>query len=115
MVLRRKSDIESAFERDVEKLLAKGNKPAIATHDGYFLNRACQLAADASLPPDSFELQLLYGVRPDLQKRLKEQGYAVRCYVPFGGNWYAYVLGCIRRIPEEIVRYTQERFRSQPD
>lgn len=108
-VFRNKSDIDAAFREDMELLMSRSRYPAIATHDARFLNYARRLAAEAALPPSAFELQLLYGVRSDLQASLAREGCTVRCYVPFGGNWYAYLLGCIRRIPEGILRQGKER------
>jgi proline dehydrogenase len=45
-----------------------------------------------------FSFEMLYGVRPDLQEQLVREGYRVRCYVPYGGQWFAYFLGCVRRM-----------------
>jgi proline dehydrogenase len=108
MVYRKKADIENAFRKDLELLLSRGRYPAIATHDARILSRIKNFAADGGLDPHSFELQLLFGVRPDLQEALIRDGYIVRCYVPYGANWYAYLLGCIRRLPEGILRRANE-------
>jgi len=105
---RGKADIENAFARDLELLFSRGRHPAIATQDAKFLSRSLDLAAHAGLDPAAFELQFLYGVRPDLQQSLVRDGYTVRCYIPYGGNWYAYVLGCLRRIPGGILRRLKE-------
>jgi proline dehydrogenase len=111
---RRKADIENAFRRDLEVLVSRGRNPAIATHDPKFLSKSLELAARAGIDPAAFELQFLYGVRPDLQESLVHDGFTVRCYIPYGGNWYAYVVGCLRRIPGEILRRMNERFRPRP-
>ncbi len=92
---RNKADIDRAFRRDAELLLARGRCPALATHDERLIDEA--LATAARLGRRDFELQMLYGVRRDLQDRLARAGHAVRCYVPYGGQWYAYFLGCVRR------------------
>jgi len=110
-VYRRKEDIDKAFRQDLELLLSKGRHPAIATHDARLLFHTRQFSADAGLDPCSFELQMLYGVRSDLRDRLVREGNTVRCYVPYGGNWYAYMLGCIRRIPGGVLRRAGEWIR----
>lgn len=111
IVYRKKTDIDNAFGRDLEVLLPRGRYPAIATHDARFLARTRHIAAAAGIEPGAFEFQLLYGVRPDLQNDLVRDGYNVRCYVPYGGNWYAYLLGCLRRIPGGIYRRLSEWLR----
>lgn len=109
----RKANLDNAFRRDLELLLSRGRYPAIATHDARLLFQTRHFAAESGLGPRDFELQLLYGVRPDLQNGLIRDGYTVRCYVPYGGNWYEYLLGCVRRIPGGIVRRTSEWIRPQ--
>ncbi len=111
IVYRRKVDIDNAFHQDLKVLLPKGRYPAIATHDARFLVQARRIADEAGMDPRTFEFQLLYGVRPDLQTELIRDGYNVRCYVPYGGNWYAYLLGCVRRIPGGIFRRVSEWIR----
>jgi proline dehydrogenase len=104
----KKADIDRAFERDTELLLARGRLPAIASHDARILEHACRFAESLKLSKRQFEFQMLYGVRPDLQDSLVRQGYAVRCYVPYGGQWYAYFIGCIRKSLGDVVdRFTR--------
>lgn len=103
----KKTDIDRAFERDAELLLTRGRLPAIASHDARILEHACRIADSLKLGRRQFEFQMLYGVRPDLQDSLVRQGYAVRCYVPYGGQWYAYFIGCIRKSLGDVVdRFT---------
>lgn len=111
VVLRRKADIDRAFLRDIELLLARARKPALATHDTVAIDRACQIADRQGLDRGAFEFQMLYGVRPDLQDRLVREGYSVRCYVPYGGQWFEYVLGCVRRVPGGALKGLRERIR----
>lgn len=108
---RRKAEIDEAFLRDVDRLLARGSQPAIATHDLRAIDHARAIAASAGLAKGAFEFQMLYGVRPDLQESLVRDGYGVRCYVPYGGQWYAYVLGCVRRLPGGALQRFRERAR----
>lgn len=108
---RAKADIETAFRRDLEVLLFQGRHPAIATHDARFHAQTRNLAMLAGIDPSDFELQFLYGVRSDLQDGLVRDGFTVRCYIPYGGNWYAYLLGCLRRAPGTFLRVANERIR----
>ncbi|HEX6945823.1 MAG TPA: proline dehydrogenase family protein [Acidimicrobiia bacterium] len=73
---------------------ATGVKPAVATHDDELIDLAVELAGNRSEP---FEFQMLYGVRPDLQRGLVSAGYPLRVYLPFGSEWYPYLT---RRLAE---------------
>ena len=111
VVFRRKAEVDRAFLRDLDRLLTRGSRPAIATHDLRAIDHARAIAELAGLDKGSFEFQMLYGVRPDLQDSLVRGGYGVRCYVPYGGQWYAYVLGCVRRLPGGALQRLRERAR----
>jgi len=111
VVYRKKVEIDAAFLRDLEVLLRRGHRPAVATHDPRAIHRARRVAAEAGIPAGSFELQMLWGVREELQDELVRDGHAVRSYVPYGDQWYEYVLGCARRVPGGAVRRLVERFR----
>ncbi len=99
LVYRSKAEVDAAFRLDIERLLARGSSPAIATHDAEAVAWACQVQARLGLGADAFEFQMLHGVRPELQARLVAEGYRVRCYIPYGGDWATHLVGCLRRIP----------------
>jgi proline dehydrogenase len=109
VVYRTKAEVDAAFLRDIERLVRQGSQPAIATHDETAVAVVRRVAEEAGIGREGFEFQMLYGVRPDLQAALIRDGYAVRCYVPYGGQWYAYVLGCLRRLPGGAVRRMRTR------
>jgi len=109
VVYRAKRDVDGAFYADIERLLRGGRHPAIATHDPVAIGLACRVAASTGLAKDAFEFQMLYGVRSDLRDRLVRAGYIVRCYVPYGGQWYEYVLGCLRRVPGGVLQQARDR------
>jgi proline dehydrogenase len=92
-----KSDVDHNYVRLMTMLLLRGNYPALATHDEAIINAACKYAREAGISQKSFEFQMLYGIRRDLQERLVKQGYNVRIYVPYGSQWYPYL---IRRMAE---------------
>jgi proline dehydrogenase len=91
-VLRDHIALDAAFRRDIELLLRDAHQPAIATHDTEAVAWTLAVQRSMGLPSDAFEFQLLYGVRPDLQRLLATRGYRVRSYVPFGGNWLNWLL-----------------------
>jgi len=97
VAFQKKADVDAAYAKLVRKLLERGNYPAIATHDIRMIDIAREHAAKLGLPNDAFEFQMLYGIRRDLQQALARDGYRVRVYVPFGRQWFPYVM---RRIGE---------------
>jgi proline dehydrogenase len=92
-----RTEIDAQFAFLTEWLFARGAHPAIATHDGRLLAHAKRTATAAGVPRDGFEIQMLYGVRRELQQKLADDGYRVRVYVPYGSAWYPYLM---RRIAE---------------
>jgi proline dehydrogenase len=111
VVHRKPAEIDRVFEQGIEALLARGTRPAIATHDPRMIAQARKLAADAGLPSGAWELQLLYGVRSDLADGAARAGIPVRLYVPYGARWYEYAMGCIRRMPAGALKRLAERVR----
>jgi len=92
-----KDKVDANFVRLMRLLLANGNYPAIATHDGEMIRATTSYVKEHDVPRDAFEFQMLYGVRRDIQRRLRDDGYTVRIYVPFGEAWYPYLM---RRMAE---------------
>ena len=93
----RKQDVDANYVALMKTLLDRGVYPAIATHDEKILREAMEYVRARGVRPDSFEFQMLYGIRRDLQRRLIEQGYRLRLYVPYGTEWYPYFM---RRLAE---------------
>lgn len=89
--------IRSHYLRSAEALLERGNYPGIATHDDRIISAVETFVRERGIGRDRFEFQLLYGVRPELQRRLVADGYRVRVYVPYGTHWAGYFY---RRITE---------------
>jgi proline dehydrogenase len=92
-----KAAVDANYARLMEQLLLHGNHPAIATHDQRMINLAKDFAQRENISPDRFDFEMLFGVRRDLQLRLVQQGYRVRVYLPYGQEWYSYL---IRRLAE---------------
>ncbi len=89
--------IRNQFIRCAEALLERGTYPGIATHDPRLIEAVKTFAHARDIAHDRFEFQMLYGVRPELQRRLVADGYRVRIYVPYGTHWAGYFY---RRITE---------------
>ncbi|HEY3686722.1 MAG TPA: proline dehydrogenase family protein [Streptosporangiaceae bacterium] len=90
-------EVDRSFVRCMRTLMAGEGYPMIATHDPRLIEIAGALALLNERPNDSFEYQMLYGIRPDEQRRLADAGARVRVYVPYGDDWYGYLM---RRLAE---------------
>jgi len=88
-------DVDKSFARCLRILMEGPGYPMIATHDPRLIAITGSLGLRRA--PDSFEYQMLYGVRPDEQRRLASAGARVRVYVPYGEDWYGYL---VRRLAE---------------
>ncbi len=106
-----KRDVNNNYEEMAKDLILKGNYPAIATHDERLLNIAESFTKENNIPKDSFEFQMLYGIRRDLQKRLIDEGYRVRIYVPYGTYWMPYTIRRIRERKENLWFVLRNIFR----
>jgi proline dehydrogenase len=94
----RRADIDRSYVRCMKILLAGKGFPMLATHDPRLIEIAAALAARYDRAAGSYEYQMLHGVRPDEQRRLAALGETVRIYVPFGDQWYGYLM---RRMAEK--------------
>jgi proline dehydrogenase len=101
-----KKDVDANYVKCMRELMLKGNYPGIATHDPAMINEAKRFAKEQGIPNDRFEFQMLYGVRRDLQEALVKEGYRVRCYVPFGTQWYPYLMRRLAERPANVAFIT---------
>ena len=99
----RKKDVDAAYARCLEILMAGPGYPMVGSHDPRLLERAHELAAQNSRAADSWEVQMLYGIRPDEQRRLAAAGTQVRAYVPYGVDWYAYFMRRLAERPANVA------------
>jgi len=98
-----KAEVDRSYRVLMERLLERGHYPALATHDPRMIAHARAYARHRGIPPEHFEFQMLYGVRRDLQEELRRAGYNVRVYVPFGTQWYPYLMRRLAERPANIV------------
>ena len=101
-----KSDVDANYVRCMQELLRHGNYPGLATHDETIIRAAKKFAADEKIPPERYEFQMLYGVRRDLQDKLVAEGYRMRVYVPFGTQWYPYLMRRLAERPANVAFIT---------
>ncbi len=90
------------FMRLIETLLRDGHQPAIATHDEKLIEFAIDIAFIFGLNEKDYEFQMLYGIRPGLQKKLLQQGYRLRITLPYGPNWYPYLMRRLAERPSNL-------------
>jgi len=98
-----KKEVDRNYLRLMERLLLRGNYPGIATHDESIINHARRFAAAERITFDRFEFQMLFGVRRDLQTRLRQQGFHMRVYIPFGTQWYPYLMRRLAERPANLA------------
>ena len=97
-----KSEVDKSYVRCLKVLMAGKGYPMVATHDPRLIEIAGVLAATAGRAPESFEFQMLLGIRPEEQRRLAEQGEQVRVYVPYGDEWYGYLMRRMAERPSNL-------------
>ncbi len=96
-------NVDLAYVRALRKLMFGSGRPMVATHDPRLIEIAAKLAADAGRTDDSWEFQLLYGIRPDEQRRLVAAGHPVRIYVAYGHDWYGYFTRRLAERPANLL------------
>src|SRR6478735_7730908 len=97
-----KIDIDKSYIRCLKVLLAGEGYPMIATHDPRMVEIAGSLASRYGRTPGTYEYQMLYGIRPEEQRRLAEKGERVRVYVPYGTEWYGYLMRRLAERPQNL-------------
>lgn len=106
-----KKDVDSNYIRCMHELMLHGNYPGIATHDEAIIKDAKRFARENNISADRFEFQMLYGVRRDLQDMLVREGYRMRVYVPFGTQWYPYLMRRLAERPANVAFLTGNMFK----
>jgi proline dehydrogenase len=98
-----KADVDKNFVKLMQLLLSEGNYPGIATHDERMIEATRDYAARHGIATDRFEFQMLYGIRRDLQQQLVRDGFRMRVYVPYGEEWYPYMMRRMAERPANIM------------
>ncbi|MGC9158599.1 MAG: proline dehydrogenase family protein [Terracidiphilus sp.] len=108
----RKADVDANYVRLSRLLLDSPVYHGLATHDEAMVAAIKTYAAERGIEPARFEFQMLYGVRRDLQRRLVQEGYNVRVYVPFGNEWYPYFMRRLAERPANVLFLAKNLFRA---
>ena len=90
----------------MRELMLKGNYPGLATQDPAMINEAKRWAKEQGIAKDRFEFQMLYGIRRDLQQSLVKEGYRMRVYIPYGTQWYPYLMRRLAERPANVAFIT---------
>ena len=98
-----KADVDRNYVALIEKLLERGHQPAVATHDPALITHVRRFVEAKGIAADRFEFQMLYGIRRDLQEDLRRAGFRVRVYVPFGTQWYPYLMRRLAERPANVA------------
>jgi proline dehydrogenase len=101
-----KKDVDGNYVRCMQALMLDGNYPGLATHDEAMIAEAKRFAKEKGIAADRYEFQMLYGVRRDLQEQLVREGYRMRVYVPFGTQWYPYLMRRLAERPANLAFIT---------
>jgi proline dehydrogenase len=96
-------DVDRSYVRCLKVLLAGEGYPMIATHDPRMVDIAGSLASRYHRAQGTYEFQMLYGIRPAEQKRLAESGEKVRVYIPYGTEWYGYLMRRLAERPQNLT------------
>ncbi len=96
-------EVDRSYVRCARTLMAGQGYPMLATHDPRLVDIGAALAAQHHRAQDSYEFQMLYGVRPDEQRRLATEGHTVRVYVPYGDDWYGYFMRRLAERPANVA------------
>lgn len=100
-------EVDKAYVRCLKVLLAGQGYPMIATHDPRMVQIASSLASRFGRRPGTYEFQMLYGIRPEEQKRLAAAGETMRVYIPYGTEWYGYLMRRLAEKPQNLAFFAR--------
>ena len=106
-----KAEVDANFVALMKILLKSGVYHGIATHDPKMIDATKEFARVENIPPSKFEFQMLYGVRRDLQEQLVKEGWGMRVYIPFGTEWYPYLMRRLAERPANAIFILKNLFR----
>ena len=102
IAFQKKSEVDANYVKLMKILMKSGIYHGLATHDENIIRQAKSFADHEKIPRDSFEFQMLYGIRRDLQQSLVKDGWRMRVYIPFGTEWYPYLMRRLAERPANV-------------
>jgi proline dehydrogenase len=112
IAFQKKSEVDANYVKLMKMLLKSGIYHGLATHDERIINQAKAFAISEKIPRDSFEFQMLHGIRRDLQQQLVREGWGMRVYIPFGTEWYPYFMRRLAERPANVFFILKNFFRA---
>lgn len=106
-----KAVVDQKYVEAAQRLLKAGHYPAIATHDEAIIQTLRAFIEKEGIARESFEWQMLYGIRRDLQSSLRAEGFNVRVYIPYGEQWYPYFTRRLAERPANLIFIAKATFR----
>jgi proline dehydrogenase len=110
VALQAKREVDEAYVALGKELLLEGTFPAFGTHDSKIIDVLKAFSQERGIGSERFEFQFLYGIRRDLQERLRNDGYGVRIYVPYGDSWYPYFTRRLAERPANLLFFIRSLF-----
>jgi proline dehydrogenase len=111
IAFQKKSEVDANYVKLMKILMKSGTYHGLATHDEAIIREAKAFAIRENIPRNSFEFQMLHGIRRDLQQGLVKQGWGVRVYIPFGTEWYPYFMRRLAERPANVLFILKNLFR----
>ena len=107
----KKSEVDANYVKLMKVLMKSGIYHGLATHDEKIIREAEAFATREKISHDGFEFQMLYGIRRDLQQSLVKDGWRMRVYIPFGTEWYPYLMRRLAERPANVFFIAKNLFR----
>ena len=102
IAFQKKSEVDASYVKLMKILMKSGVFHGLATHDETIIKAAKAFATRENIPRNSFEFQMLHGIRRDLHQALVKEGWGVRVYIPFGTEWYPYFMRRLAERPANV-------------
>ena len=107
----KKADVDANYVKLMKMLLKSGIYHGIATHDEHMIGATIEFARKEKVAASAFEFQMLYGIQRDLQQNLVKEGWRCRVYIPFGTEWYPYLMRRLAERPANLLFILKNLFR----
>src|SRR5262249_31695462 len=112
IAFQKKSEVDGNYVRLMKILMKSGVYHGLATHDEAIITQARAFAESEEIPRNTFEFQMLHGIRRDLQQGLVKEGWGMRVYIPFGTEWYPYLMRRLAERPANVLFIAKNMLRS---